>query len=220
MPVPVPTSPDILVSLGLDHLIGEGGFARDAAGRWVDSSGARLAFAPPETIRGLHHVIERERAGAWRTTMKTCGHAGGRRIAHELEARLAAAAKPALAALPLAACLALLERTFAAQGIGRLQVDLGPAAEHGLVIARVEHSFFVEALPKAGGFVDATIAGMLQGFFEHVTGQTLACEEVGCAGHGAAHCAFVITAPEKLATVLPLVGRDNADTILAHLMRP
>jgi predicted hydrocarbon binding protein len=215
----VSTPPNILAPLGLDRLIAGWAFASDGTGRWSDATGTRIVFAAPEMIRGLHHVIEREQGGAWRVTMQACGLACGRRVARDLETKLAAAGKPALATLPLEACLALLERTFAAHGLGSLTVDLAPAAEHGLVVARVEHSFWVEALPQPGGFVDAMLGGMLQGFFEHVTGQTLACEEIGCASHGAAHCTFVITAPEKIATITAHLGRESAESILAQLMR-
>jgi hypothetical protein len=133
----VSTAPDLLASLGLGRIITAQPFRRDAQGRYIDAAGARIVFAAAETIRGLQHVLERERPGAWRTTMKSCGHAWGGRIATNLDAQLTAAHQPRLAALPLEACLALLERTFAVHGWGTLKLDVTHAAEHGLLVARV-----------------------------------------------------------------------------------
>jgi hypothetical protein len=64
---------------------------------------------------------------------------------------------------------------------------------------------------------------LLQGFFEHVSGQQLACVEIGCARHRLPngvvepHCTFVIAAPELLASLQPIIGQQPADTLLARL---
>jgi predicted hydrocarbon binding protein len=211
--------PNILSTLGLEGVIAGEPFARDNRGRFVDSSGARVVFTSAEAIQGLHRVIERERAGAWQPTMKACGHVCGRQIAVNFDVKLAALGKPALAALPLEAALALLERAFAAHGWGRLKLDLTHAGERGVVIGRLDHSLFVEALPKADHFVDGMIGGILQGFFEYISGQTLGCEEIACGRRGAAQCTFVIAPPEKLAEVKPQIGYETGETILLHLTR-
>lgn len=199
----------ILHSLGLDRLLEP------------DPADARtftpLAFASVEMIRGFHHVIERERTGAWRSALKAAGHATGRKFGARLDALLAARSQPALNALPLEACLALLELHLTNLGWGRLQIDLTDAAQYGLVVARLEHSVFVEALADVPDFVDALPAGMLQGFFEHISGQTLGCEEIACVRRGAARCTFVISAPDRLARIMPMIGRENADMLLARL---
>jgi len=215
--VTVSHAPDILASLGLDHLIPAAPFVRDTQGRFADPLSSRVVFAPAAALAGLHHVIEHERAGAWAATMKTCGLACGLESAKNLDAQLARAGKPALAALPLEACLALLERLFAVQGWGRLGLELA-YADQGVLIAHLEKSPFVETLPEAEHFTDAMIAAVLRGFFEYLTGQTLDAEEIGCARRGAARCSFVITAPEKLATVAGRIGHDDADTIIARLV--
>lgn len=216
----MPNLPDILASLGLAGVIADAPFTSDGSGRFVDSAGAQVVFAGAEALQGWHRVIERERPGAWRVTMHACGQACGKRIATILDAKLAALGKPALATLPLEACLALLERAFTAHGWGRLQVDLTHAAEHGVVVAEIGQSFFVEALPEAEDFVDAMPAGILQGFFEYISGQELACEEIACGGRGAPHCTFVIAPADRLAAVKARIGRDPAEAILAQLTQP
>lgn len=208
---------EILSSLGLDGLVDDGLFGRDSGGTRTDWTSARVLFAPPEAMRGLYFVLEQEKAGAWGQVMKAGGYVGGHAFANNLDTRLSDLGKPALAALPLEACLVFVERHFSANGWGRLKLDLTDAAEHGLVIARVEHSYFAEVLPPAATFVDPLLAGILQGFFEYISGQKLGCEEIGCVRRGAPHCTFVITAPERLATILPRVGLDSADQLLGRL---
>jgi predicted hydrocarbon binding protein len=208
---------DILASLGLERMVDDEGFSRDAQGVITDPAGMRIVYAEAEFLRSLHHVIDRERGGAWRTVMKTTGRDCGKKIGVSLDAKLAGLSKPALAALPLEACLVFLERYFAVHGWGKLKLDLTDAAEHGLVVARLQHGYAAASLSNVTDFTDPMVAGMLEGFFEHISGQALAGEEIGCARRGAAHCTFVITAAERLAPVMPLLGRESADAIIARL---
>ncbi len=202
----MPDSARILASLGLERLLDA-----DSA-----TPGTRV-YASPEMIRGLHHVLERERSGAWRSVMKTVGYASGQKFGADLDARLTARSQPILSGLPLEAGLELIAAQFTQLGWGRLQIDLTHAAQHGLVVAHLEHSAFVELLPEVPDFVDALPAGMLQGFFEHISGQTLGCEEIACGRRGAPHCTFVITAPDRLARIMPSIGREGVDALLARL---
>lgn len=214
----MPVDDSLLATLGLDRLIDAGPSASPRQGAVTGPAlDAGIVLVPVAMIRGLHHVVDRERSGGWRGALKASGHASSQKIAADWERKLAAAGKPALAAMPLEACLALIERYFAVHGWGRLKLDLTDAADHGLVAARLEHSFFAAALPEVNDFVDAFPAGLLQGFFEHISGQALACEEIACARRGASHCTFVITAPERLAPVMPRLGREHAEAILALL---
>jgi predicted hydrocarbon binding protein len=208
---------DILVPLGLERMIEVEGYGQMVDGTFADAQGNPVFFADAAVWRALHHVIENEKTGAWRTVMKTSGQDGGRKMALRLDARLAALGKPSLAALPLEACLVFLERTFAMGGWGKLKLDLTAAAEHGLVVSRLQHSFLGENLPAVNDFADPLLAGLLQGFFEHISGQVLACEEIGCVRRGDSGCTFVITSPERLAPILPLLGREAPAALLARL---
>ena len=210
-------SNEILSSLGLDQLIAEDRFGHDEVGTLTDPTGARVVFAPPQLINGMRHVLEGENAGAWPAIMKSSGHVCGQKIARHLDARLAELGKPNLAALPLEACLVFIERYFALHGWGKLVLDLAHAAEHGLVIARLEHSYFVEVLAQSGGFADPMLAGMLQGFFEHISGQSLGCEEIACARGPNGACTFVITGAERLAAIAPHVGPETAEMLIARM---
>jgi len=209
---------EILASLGLELLLETPGHVRDGAtGIITNPDGHRFVGATREFIGALHFVADKERAGVWAAALKSTGASWGKNIATDLDARLARLGKPASSALPLEACLAVIEHTFAVHGWGRLQLDLTDAPEHGILSARLEQSVFVESLPEATVPVDSLLAGVLQGFFEHVSSQTLGCAEIACAVHGAEHCTFVITAPERLDPIRPFIGRESVEQILARL---
>lgn len=210
-------SADILTSLGLDLLIADEAFAHDAAGHLVDPAGTRVVLVNAAATRGFRRVLEAEEPGAWARAMKASGVTCGTRIATGLDTALARLGKPALAALPLEACLALLEHSVAAHGWGRLKIDLNDASHHGFVVARIDHSFNAEILADVVDFVDPLLAGTLQGFFTHISGQNLACEEIACARRGAPQCVFVITDAGRLATITPAIGRETTDQLLAQL---
>lgn len=214
MPPPDPTAP----ASPLDGQFDPAAFHLDgAAGLVTDPAGTRIVYASPQFTRAIHHVLLREKSGVWRDVLARTGRACGREIAVGLDRESALLGQPALGELPLEACLVFLERTFAAHGWGVLAVDLADAPEHGLVTAHLTHSYFAEVLADVNEFVDAFPAGLLQGFFEHISGEQLGCIEIACVRRGAPRCTFVITAPERLAGVAPFLGRDSAEAIIARL---
>lgn len=214
----MPPPDDNAPASGLDRLFDPHAFTADAAtGVVTDPAGARVAYASHEFTRAVHHVLLREKSGVWRDVLARTGRACGRDLALGLDRESARLGQPTLGELPLESSMSFLERTFTAHGWGVLKVDLSDAPEHGLVIAHLTHSYFVEVLSDVNDFVDAFPAGLLQGFFEHISGEQLGCLEIACVRRGAPRCTFVITATERLDIVEPLRGRETAEAIIARL---
>ncbi len=181
------------------------------------ASRSRIAFAPPELLRALHSVLQAEPDGAWQKTARASGVAAGRAMAAAADRDFASRQEPTLADQSLEAGLALVERHFSEQGWGVLATDISLAPEHGLVLARLSHSPMVAALGHGPDFADATSAGFLQAFLEHVSGQPLVCLEIACARAGAPHCTFVITSSDRLDPVAGLIGRATPEEIIERL---
>jgi predicted hydrocarbon binding protein len=207
----------MLSGLGVEFLVAEVSVQSDAEGQIQNPLGGRIVAASPELLLGLRQVLDSERPGSWALAQKSAGSAWGRSLGTQLDQRLAQMSKPALSELPLEACLVILEHHFASHGLGRLKLDLSHAAEHGVVIATLEHSPFADLMKELPGFADPLAAGVLQGFFEHISGQGLGCGEIECAAHGASRCTFLITAPERLDAVADMVGARPAEAIIARL---
>lgn len=214
----MPPSDDTTSPADLDRLFDPRAFLADAAtGRVTDPIGTRVAYVSREFSRALHHILMKEKSGAWRDTLARSGRVCGREIAEGLDRESARLGLPALGALPLETCLVFLERIFVAHGWGVLRVDLADAPEHGLVTAQLTHSYFAEVLSHVDDFVDPLPAGTLQGFFEHISGEPLGCLEIACVRRGAPQCTFVITASERLDAIAPFLGREPAAAIIARL---
>jgi predicted hydrocarbon binding protein len=179
--------------------------------------GERAATVPALLLHSLRFVLEKEHPGSWSVVLKKVGRDCGKHFADALGPQLARLRQPKLVELPLEVSRDFLIHYFDLHAWGVLTVDLSDADNHGIITARLEQSAFVAALPDATEFTDAFVTGVLEGYFEQVTGQSLVGAELACARRGAAHCQFVITTPDRLPPVAPLIGKEAADAILARL---
>ena len=196
---------------------GRGARLDATAGIALVPDGSRVVFATPPLLRALHAVLTTEAPDAWQNNFLAGGIAAGRAFGVAVDRELATRGQPALTDQPLEICLAICERHFAAQGWGLLACDASLAPEHGIVIARLNLSCVVAALGPGADFVDAMPGGFLQGFLEHVSGQSLGCVEIACARAGAPLCTFVITSADRLESAAPLIGRASPDEIIEKL---
>lgn len=214
MPPSDPPSPPS----ALDRLFDPGAFVSDStSGIVTDPAGTRVVDASHDFTRAIHDVLQQEKPGVWSDVLARTGRACGRDLALSLDRESVRLGLPALGERPLDACLGLLARTFAAHGWGVLTLDLADASDHGLVTAHLAQSYFAEILADTTDFADPFPAGLLQGFFESISGEALGCSEIACVRCGAPRCTFVITATERLAGVAPFLGRETAEAILTRL---
>lgn len=176
----------------------------------TDSSGTRVTGAALDFPRSLRYVFERERPGSWAAIMKSTGRAGGRQLAMRGMAGTGSAP-------PLGRCLEELRSHFLEYGWGLLSFDVSAAAEHGVVVAHLASSYFSD--PDASDLAPAMPlpAGFLLGYFEQVTDQPLAAEEIGIAAGPERATAILISTSEQVARIAPFIGRESAEAILARL---
>ena len=211
------TSDTLLDRLNLERFFSETRLVYDLEAGTVKHPGAeRIIYVSADLMRGIHQALVEETADAWKIIFRNCGRTWGKRVASRLDTSLAKAGATAQAALPLDHYLAFIEAYFAEHGWGRLRLDLSHVAQ-GLVIARLQNSYFVDVLADVDDFVDPLLAGILQGFIEHVSGADLGCLEIACARKGAPACVFAVTAAPRLDKIEALVGQNSADDIIAAL---
>lgn len=211
-------APDKLIAaLGLEHSGAPPASGATPAGILTNAQGERVSSLPGPLLTALRFVLEKQRAGSWRITHKSVGRACGKQLGTGLDGALSGLKQPALAALPLETSIDFLARSFALHAWGLLTLDITAADSRGVIVARLENSWFVATLTDANEYADPFLTGVLEGYFEHLTGQPLTGAELACKRRGAPHCTFVLTAQERLTPVLPLIGRETADVIIARL---
>ncbi len=211
------SSDTILTQLNLERFFSETRLVYDLEAGTVRNPGAeRIIYVSADLMRGIHQALVEETADAWKIIFRNCGRTWGKRVARHLDTGLSKTGVSGQAALPLAGYIAFIEAYFAEHGWGVLKLDLAHA-DRGLVVARLAHSYFAAVLNDVDDLVDPLLAGILQGFLEHVSGAELGCAEIACVRKGAPECVFAITAPARLDAVEARFGVEPAEEIIASL---
>lgn len=189
--------------------------AAEGNGVRLDAKGVRVTALPPGFVVGLQHVLQRGRAGAPSRVLQPVGRSLGRQLAAVLDANLVAQGEARLAQRPALEALTKLGEQLRTLGWGKLEFEV----RQGLVVARMQDSYWAGVLADSGQPADAVVAGLLQGFLEHLRGAPVAGLEIGCVRGGEQQCTFVAGPAEQLDEVSSLVGRESAAMILGRLAR-
>ncbi|GAB5561963.1 MAG: hypothetical protein SynsKO_36100 [Synoicihabitans sp.] len=212
------TADEILTALNLDQFFEESGFSYDlTAGTVNNGASRRIIYVSSDLMRGIYQALHEETADAWKIIFQNCGRTWGKRVAETIDKELVGSGRTAQAELPLDGYTRFIEAYFYQHGWGALKMDLSHAANHGLVVATLENSYFVEVLNDVDDQVDSLLAGILQGFLEHISGAQLGCTEIGCARRGEAHCTFAITDQGRLDAIDSKVGSTAPEQIINEL---
>jgi predicted hydrocarbon binding protein len=206
----------ILAKLNLSGFFADTRLVYDLEEGTVRNPGSECIYVSADIIRGVHRALVEKTADAWKIIFRNCGRSWGKRVAGHLDAGLRKTGVAGQASLPLTGHLACIEAYFAEHGRGLLKLDLSPA-DRGLVVARLKNSYFAAVLSDVENLVDPLLAGILQGFVEHVSGTEPGCSEIACVRKGAPECVFVITAPSRLDRIEAQFGVVPAEEILANL---
>jgi len=202
-----------------ERLFGDSGYHYDlVAGTVTNPANIRVIYFSTDILRGIYDALEYEAGGAWRIILHSCGYLWGKNVFNILEKEFKAIAGGELRRQTVGDYLCLLEQYFSLHGWGKLNIVLDDAPQYGIVRASLEYSLFADALGHVNEPVDAMIAGMLRGFFEKISGQSLGCVEAACVRQGAARCEFLISGAERLRAIEDLLNQNiPLEAVLAHL---
>lgn len=160
------------------------------------------------------HVFEAEQAGSFVRVFRAMGRSCGRALAQELDREGTAHGAPPLSKLTLEVSLARFAAELATRGLGKISFDLA-GAPRGVVLARLEHGLGEEAV--AGPAEDPLMCGLLAGFFECLSGETLDCLQLDFDAAPTPAVTFAIATPDRIATLAPHVGREPVAKLLRRL---
>lgn len=172
----------------------------------------RQIFISSDQLLGIYKALNNETGEAWSIVMKNCGFTWGQRLLANLDRDLKQHNGCHSGDLGVDEFCHLVERYFASQGWGRLEIQLSHASSLGLIRVDLRDSLIADALKEVKGPTDYLIAGMLRAVFEHVAGRELDVIQVTCRRQGSSSdCGFLVSAPERIAQLEELAGQASMD---------
>jgi len=202
-----------------ERLFGDSSYHYDlVAGTVTNAANTRIIYLSTDILRGIYEALEYEAGAAWRVILHSCGYLWGKNVFGLLEKEFKAITGGDLRKQTVSGYLRTLEQYFTLHGWGKLAIYLDDAPHSGFVRVSLEHSLFADALNHVSEPVDDMIAGMLRGFFEKISGQTLGCVEAVCVRQGAPRCEFLISGVARIQALEPLLSKHAPlEVVLAQL---
>lgn len=205
------TAAELTTELDLNRFFDEGGFKYDLEKGTIHNPGqTRVLWLSADTVRGIYLALHEEAGPAWKLILKNCGRFWGKKVAQNLDRELSLLAQTRQADLAVPVYLQLVEAYFRQHGWGVLELDLEDAVAHGVIEARLHHSFFAEVLDEVNEPVDQLIAGILEALFSHISGQPVGCLEIASERTGADCGCFILSGEERIFDLEELVEAQAA----------
>lgn len=197
------------------NLYGQPGYFKTDVAKGVTRTptGQRICTLPSEFLLGFRDALIYECGKAYRKVMKAAGKKWGVRFAARFEKDVSAAYQAKLRDLPAGLVHTCLADAFAANGLGRLEIDLS-LCDSGIVIADVRDPMMPSLVREADRPVDLLTAGMLGSVFAHLIGESVDAIQTECPSLGADRSRFVIARADAILTAEEFV--DSAEQMPTH----
>lgn len=197
------------------NLYGRPGYFQTDVAKGVTRTptGQRVCTLPSEFLLGFRDALIYECGKAYRKVMKAAGTKWGVRFAARFDKDVSAAYQAKLRDLPAGLVHTCLADAFAANGYGRLDIDLS-LCDDGIVVADVRDPVMPTLVREADRPVDLLTAGMLGAVFAHLTGERVDAIQTECPSLGADRSRFVIARADAVAAAEEFV--DAAAQMPTH----
>lgn len=176
-------------------------------------AGQRICTLPSEFLLGFRDALVYECGKAYRKVMKAAGTKWGARFAVRFDKEVSASYQSKLADLPAGLVHTCLGDAFAANGYGRLEIDLS-LCDSGIVAVDLHDSVMPSLVREADRPVDLLMAGMLGSVFSHLTGERVDALQTECPSLGSDRSRFLIARTEAIAEAEEYV--DATETMPSH----
>jgi predicted hydrocarbon binding protein len=181
------------------NLYGQPGYFKTDVAKGVTRTptGQRICTLPSEFMLGFRDALIYECGKAYRKVMKAAGKKWGVRFAARFDKDLSAAYQAKLRDLPAGLVHTCLADAFAANGYGRLEIDL-TQCDSGIIIADVRDPVMPSLVREADRPVDLLTAGMLGSVFTHLIGESVDAIQTECPSLGADRSRFVLARTDAI----------------------
>jgi len=182
--------------------------------------GERLLAVPDSLIRGLYIALDEETGKAARLVLFNCGCWWGKNLYARFCDEVTDYYHKAVADMEMIEFLQCLQQFWETHGWGKLALDRSYYRQ-GFLLMDIWNSPFVEQAPNWKRPVCFVEAGILQAFFQQLTGRDLHCLQIACESQGAECNRFILGLSERLQAVEAWVDEGlDAETIMTRLCEP
>ncbi|MFN4258787.1 MAG: V4R domain-containing protein [Gemmataceae bacterium] len=177
-------------------------------------SGTRLCALTQDFLLGFLRALQDECGSATPTVLRTCGRKWGQLLARRIEKELSAFHEQPLGEMTMAHFQACLEEMFRQHGWGLLRLDYSQTHQ-GLLLVELRNAIMADLVKKADKPADTMMAGILAGFFAHITDQDLDCVQTSCPAAGGDVSRFVIGLRSRIEQAAQWLenGKTHADIV-------
>jgi uncharacterized protein len=188
-------------------------------GTIVDWHGSRNVLVTEDFIIGLMEGLEGLGDGSATLLMYSIGCEWGQRDAQVFEQRFEQEFDRDVRQTNLLFLLETWWWPFTSQGWGRWEVDIADR-QQGFLSINIFDSVVARTMGTVGKPVCFLYAGLFAGFFTELTKRQLSCIEIQCHSMGAAHCTFLLGAPDRISAAASWLRQGaTAEEILQRLRR-
>lgn len=174
------------------------------AGVLRSRGGTRLVGISADFLRGFVTACEHETGPATPLILRRCGQFFGSRLAKRYEGELSRYLDQGLRDISMGAFDILIRDLWEGCGLGELTIDWS-AGQNGFLPVLLGHSPMQDIGPK-GHVADDMFCGVLEGFLNHFSGDSLACVQTGDARLGdKGGTTFILAGPGLMPRVQSLV---------------
>lgn len=206
--------PDDLLFPG--NYYAEGSYLKTDVARGVtrNRSGTRICVLSEDFLRGFRKAITDECGPAADAVFKSCGRRWGRQFAVRFEKELSDFHGRPLREFSMSMFQVYLAELFSHHGWGQCHLDL-THYETGLLLVELREAVMAALVGESETPAEALTAGVLAGFFQHLTGEDLDCIQTACKARGDDCSRFIIGLSTRLAPVSEWVeaGKKHSEVV-------
>ncbi len=197
----------------------EGGYcATDVpSGVTRNRAGTRMIALTADFLLGLRRAIVDECGPAAETVFKSCGRKWGVLFGKRFDKEMSEYYGQPLRDFQMSMFNACLVEAFSHNGFGKLTLDWSQQHQ-GLILIELREAIMASLVKQAERPADAMVAGILGGFFSHITGEDLDGVQTACPMRGGDTSRFIVGLKERLAPVEAWVENGKThEEIVAEL---
>lgn len=181
--------------------------------------GDRLLAIPEPLLKAIYAGLEKETGQASKLVLYNCGRWWGKNFYARFCEELHDYFNQPMAELSMAEFLQSLQQCWKTHGWGQIHLDV-TYRDKGFICVEVWNSAFTAFAPSSQGASGDLERGILEIFFNQLTGRELRCVQTSCTSKGDDCNRFILGLEKRLANAEPMVMQGQShQAIMQNLIQ-